>query len=96
MNTPFAPGKKGNLRIIMKRTYLNQFNEDTTSKCACLPEAILKKHSQPENMRISRSVSETLGGKIMYGNSYTPAVLNFLGGWEGQSGGLPRPLRNKF
>jgi hypothetical protein len=32
----------------------------------------------------------------MYGNLYKPVPLNFLGGWEGQPGGSPRPLRNKF
>jgi hypothetical protein len=52
--------------------------------------------SQTENSRISKSITTTLGGRIMYGNLYKPVPLNFLGGWEGQPGGSPRPLRNKF
>jgi hypothetical protein len=52
--------------------------------------------SQTENNRISKAITTTLGGRIMYGNLYKPVPLNFLGGWEGQPGGSPRPLRNKF
>jgi hypothetical protein len=52
--------------------------------------------SQTENKRISQILTGTLGGKITYGNFYKPVTINYLGGWEGQPGGLPRPLRNKF
>lgn len=52
--------------------------------------------SQTENTRIAQAVTGTLGGKITFGNFNKPVTINYLGGWEGQPGGLPRPLRNKF
>lgn len=52
--------------------------------------------SQTENARISRILTGTLGGKTTFGNFNKPTTINYLGGWEGQPGGLPKPLRNKF
>jgi hypothetical protein len=52
--------------------------------------------SQTENTRIAQSLTGTLGGKITFGNFNKPISINYLGGREGQPGGLPRPLRNKF
>jgi len=52
--------------------------------------------SQPENRRIAAILTGTLGGRTTYGNINVPANINYLGGWEGQPGGLPRPMRNKF
>ena len=49
-----------------------------------------------ENNRISRLLTGTLGGKITYGSCNRPVKINYLGGWEGQPGGMPRQLRNKF
>lgn len=51
---------------------------------------------QSENMRIASALSNNLGGRLTYGNLNTPLELTYLGGVEGQPGGLPRPLRNKF
>jgi len=52
--------------------------------------------SQTENRRIAAVLTGTLGGRITFGNFYRPVTTNYLGGWEGQPGGLPRPLRNTF
>ena len=52
--------------------------------------------SQTENIRIAQILTGTLGGRITFGNSNNPVTVNYLGGWEGQPGGLPRPLRNRF
>lgn len=52
--------------------------------------------SQTENTRISQAITGTLGGRITFGNNNKPAIINYLGGWEGQPGGQFRPLRNKF
>lgn len=52
--------------------------------------------SQTENTRIARAVTGTLGGRTTFGNFGLPVQLNYLGGWEGQPGGSPRPLRNRF
>jgi hypothetical protein len=51
---------------------------------------------QTQNTRISQILTGTLGGKTTFGNYNKPVTVNYLGGWEGQPGGLPRPLRNKF
>jgi hypothetical protein len=52
--------------------------------------------SQTENARYSQILSSTLGGRTTFGNLNRPIYLNELGGWEGQPGGSPKPLRNKF
>jgi hypothetical protein len=52
--------------------------------------------SQSENTRISQAITRTLGGRITFGNNNKPAIINYLGGWEGQPGGQFTPLRNKF
>ena len=76
-------------------------NADTTL-CECIQQRAnqLKQGwndpSQTENKRISQILTGTLGGKITFGNFYKPVTINYLGGWEGQPGGLPRPLRNRF
>ena len=92
----------------MNQSYIQQFyhtseninNADKTF-CGCQPQANKIKQgwndpSQTENKRISQILTGTLGGKITYGNFYKPVTINYLGGWEGQPGGLPRPLRNRF
>lgn len=85
--------------------YDNINNGDDISEgtlCGCIPPRanIVKQGwndpSQTENARISQAITGTLGGKITFGNLYKPTSVNSLGGWEGQPGGLPRPLRNKF
>jgi hypothetical protein len=52
--------------------------------------------SQTENNRIAQILTGTLGGRTTYGNFNQPVFTTYLGGWEGQPGGLPKPLRNKF
>ena len=52
--------------------------------------------SQTQNTRASQILTGTFGGKTTYGNMNKPVIVNYLGGWQGQPGGLPRPLRNKF
>ncbi len=102
-NNRFTPGNKGNLRYIINKAYILQYyNINNNSDCGCIPQkANLTKQgwnnpSQTENTRISKILTGTLGGKITYGNSYKPVNINYLGGHEGQPGGTPRPLRNKF
>ena len=70
--------------------------------CGCIPQRAnpIKQgwndQSQTENTRIAQVITGTLGGRTTYGNFYKPVTLNYLGGWEGQPGGSPRPLRNRF
>lgn len=52
--------------------------------------------TQSNYIRVSHVLSaSTLGGRTTFGN---PNInyITYLGGSEGQSGGLPRPPRNKF
>ncbi len=87
------------------QTYDNINNADDITQatlCECIPPRVntIKQGwndpSQTENNRISQIVTGTLGGKTTYGNFNKPITLNYLGGWEGQPGGIPRLLRNKF
>ena len=108
----FKPGRKSNLRLFINQAYIRQFyrtnetfkniNNADTTLCGCIQQRanLIKQGwndpSQTENNRISQILTGTLGGKITYGNFYKPVTINYLGGWEGQPGGLPRPLRNRF
>lgn len=111
-NYRFTPGNKGNLRLSMNKAYIKEYygnfdTDDTTIAdgilCQCVPPRAnaLKQgfndSSQPNNMRISQILTSSLGGRIAYGNINNPLLLfDYLGGREGQPGGTPRPLRNKF
>lgn len=52
--------------------------------------------SQTTSERISQVTINTLGGRTTFGNYNVPAKITYLGGIEGQAGGIPRPLRNRF
>jgi hypothetical protein len=100
----FRPGKKSNLREIINRLLLQQYygNENYDQSCGCIPEKVSNINYgwnnpfQNKNIKISQMLSRTLGGKTTFGDHNKPIVLNYLGGREGQPGGLPRPLRNNF
>jgi len=46
--------------------------------------------------RFSQLITNSLGGRTTFGDINSIVKLSLLGGTEGQPGGLPRPLRNKF
>jgi hypothetical protein len=52
--------------------------------------------TQTTSMRIAQLTTSTLGGRTTFGNFNTPAKITYLGGIEGQPGGIPRPPRNTF
>ena len=52
--------------------------------------------SQTTSERVSQLTINTLGGKTTFGNYNVPAKITYLGGIEGQPGGIPRPPRNRF
>jgi hypothetical protein len=85
--------------------YNNINNDDDITEgtlCGCIQQRanLIKQGwndpSQTENNRISQILTGTLGGRTTFGNFNRPVELNYLGGWEGQPGGLPKPPRNKF
>ena len=90
------------------RQYYNSFNTSNNTDitdgtlCGCIPPRAnsIKQgwndSSHTENNRIAQAITGTLGGRTTFGNFNNPVKLNYLGGWEGQPGGLPRPLRNRF
>jgi hypothetical protein len=52
--------------------------------------------SETSSQRISQLTTSSLGGRTTFGNFNTPAKITYLGGIEGQPGGIPRPPRNQF
>ena len=50
------------------------------------------------NMKISILINTSLGGKIVFGNSYLgqPPRIDALGSIEGQAGGSFSPIRTNF
>ena len=52
--------------------------------------------TQTNSTRIADLTINSLGGRTTFGNFNTPAKITYLGGIEGQPGGIPRPLRNTF
>jgi hypothetical protein len=52
--------------------------------------------TQTNLTRIADLTINSLGGRTTFGNFNTPAKITYLGGIEGQPGGIPRPLRNTF
>ncbi len=91
--------------FITAQTFDNINNGDDITDgtlCGCIPEKVSNTNNgwndslQNKNIKISQMLSRTLGGKFTFGDHNKPIVLNYLGGREGQPGGLPRPLRNNF
>jgi hypothetical protein len=70
--------------------------------CKCFQDKVIRAKqayndpTQPNIIRVAHLLNtSTLGGRTTFGNPNRPP-LTYLGGAEGQSGGLPRPPRNKF
>jgi hypothetical protein len=52
--------------------------------------------SQTSSERVAQITTNALGGRTTFGNLNVPAKITYLGGIEGQPGGIPRPPRNTF
>jgi hypothetical protein len=99
----FTPGKKGTIKNLIRDLYLNP-SYNINNKCAnsCIQgkvDQIKTGYNSPvqtQANRISQIITGTLGGRTTFGNFGVPANITYLGGIEGQPGGVPRPLRNKF
>lgn len=81
-------------------TIVDELGEDFLCNCVTDKANNIKQGwndpSQTENMRISKILTGTLGGRTIFGNDNKPIYINELGGWHGQPNGSPKPLRNKF
>lgn len=109
MSINIYPGNHSNLRRYIRREYLNQYYNlqkenlpETNGECNCIQNKVLsikQGYLDPnisDAQRISQILQSNLGGRITFGNMNNSSLINNLGGIEGQSGGLPRPPRNKF
>ena len=80
----------------------NIADQNSDYLCNCFKEKVNKTQqgynnpSQTTGERISQLSINALGGRTMFGNNNIPVKITYLGGIEGQSGGIPRPPRNKF
>jgi hypothetical protein len=98
-----TPGRKPSIKLttLIKNIGLCQ-NCNLFQSCQCIQENVAQiktgynNPTQTEANRISQAITGTLGGRTTFGNFGVPANLTYLGGIEGQPGGSPRPLRNKF
>ncbi len=106
-NNRFTPGNKGNLRLFINKLYIKHTNNNADAiaeeiLCGCIQQRTnnIKQGwndpSETQNNRVSRIITGSLGGRTTFGNVNTYDPIHYLGGWEGQPGGMPRPLRNKF
>ena len=109
MSLNIYPGNHSNLRKYIRREYLNQYYNlqkevlpKINGECNCIQNKVLsikQGYLDPnisDAQRISQILQTSVGGRITFGNSNNALLINNLGGIEGQSGGLPRPPRNKF
>ena len=101
----FNPGNsRGTTPQLRKLLNYYYYDETARNNCnyTCFNDKVYqlkqgyKDPSQTRNQRISQLMSNTLGGVTVFGNNGVPISITYLGGVEGQSGGSPRPLRNKF
>jgi hypothetical protein len=109
MSLNIYPGNHSNLRKYIRREYLNQYYNlqkeifpNVNGECNCIKNKVLsiKQGYLDPNINYAQRISQILqtsgGGRTTFGNVNNPLNINSLGGIEGQSGGIPRPLRNKF
>lgn len=76
--------------------------------CECIQEKVNQiktgytDPTQPQSFRVSQLATQRLGGRTIFGNiglglrAGLRTNNTYLGGIEGQPGGSPRPLRNRF
>ena len=109
MSINIYPGNHSNLRKYIRRDFLNQYYNlgqeilpATDGECNCIQNKVLsikQGYLDPnisDAQRISQILQTSIGGRTTFGNFNNPLPVNELGGYPGQSGGMPRPPRNKF
>ena len=99
----FTPGSKSGVKLttLIKNIGLCQYC-NLYQACQCIQQKVnqiktgYNNPTQTEANRITQAITGTLGGRTTFGNAGVSAIVTYLGGIEGQPGGIPRPLRNKF
>ncbi len=93
---------KSHLRKLIERFGQNYLGKECDFLNNCFQDKVINVKqayndpTQSNYIRVSNVLNRsTLGGRTTFGN---PNInyITYLGGFEGQSGGLPRPPRNKF
>ena len=87
---------------LTNRTQLRKLINHSGYFCECFQDKVIRVkqgYNDPTESNIIRVAHlldrSTLGGRTTFGNPNIPPLI-YLGGAEGQPGGLPRPPRNKF
>ena len=81
---------------------LGSEKREINGECNCVQNKVLsikQGYLDPnvsDAQRISQIIRTSVGGRTTFGNVNGPLQVNELGGYAGQSGGMPRPPRNKF
>ena len=106
-----VPGNKRHLRRLIDYNSKIAFynleskivgNGDPDYFCECFQDKVNRMKQgyndpmQTNSERVSQVTTNTLGGRTTFGNFNVPAKITYLGGIEGQPGGIPRPPRNTF
>ena len=105
-----VPGNKRDLRRLIeynsKIAFLNLESKIVGGNpdyfCECFKDKVNRMKQgyndpmQTNSERISQLTTNSLGGRTTFGNFNVPAKITYLGGIEGQPGGIPRILRNTF
>jgi hypothetical protein len=103
--------RANNLRQFLKNRLLleNQFRDNgfvgdlslAKDACICIQQKandVKQGYNDPQqsiNMRIAQILKNpATGGRVTFGNERSG--ITFLGGYEGQPGGLPQPPRNRL
>jgi len=93
---------KSRLMKLIERSGQNSLGKECDFLNNCFQDKVINVKqayndpTQTNSIRISHLLNTpSLGGRTTFGN---PNInyITYLGGSEGQSGGLPRPPRNKF
>ena len=89
-----------NSKLPFNNLETNILDENSDYLCNCFKEKVNKTQQGYNNLfqttaeRISHLSINSLGGRTVFGNTQTK--ITYLGGVEGQPGGIPRPPRNQF
>jgi hypothetical protein len=99
----FTPGNKSGVKLTTLIKNIGLCNNcNLFQDCQCIQQKVnqiktgYNNPTQTQANRVSQAITGTLGGRTTFGNLGVAANLTFLGGIEGQPGGSPRLLRNKF
>jgi hypothetical protein len=96
--------------IFYVKIYENRIPEcNLYNDCGCIQEKVnqiktgYNDPTQPLSLRVAQLATQRLGGRTTFGNvgiglgiGVNARTNTFLGGAEGQPGGSPRPIRNRF